>query len=133
MSLNPLNQEKEVRLATTALNMNISGIVTIAGPLRFPRYVEAEYTINGGGFQIGGGTVQGTPLSKLSSSGMPMGVQVLNVSGIYADIQFLGSWSGSFGSGIGSATDEGGPRTLLPMASGSIFSGGTLFTTWRGD
>ena len=125
MSLNPRNQPQTVETITTNVNLNSTGIVAIAGPLRFPRQVTARFHNNAAGGIVGGMTLAGSYAAAGALSGNPTSVQVVLVSGAAADIQFLAAASGVAESGLRS--DQ------TPAVSGLGYSGISLVVTWRGD
>ena len=127
MSLNPHNPPKTVTIVTTAISIDTSGIVAIAGPLRVPRDVRAEFFAASTAPILGGTLAAGTP-GGASASGPPYAVRVIQVSGQSASVQFF---YGNLSSLLSGVSQGGGVPS--PAQSGVGFSGGTLLTTWTGD
>ena len=124
MSLNPRNQPQTVEVITTNVTLNSTGVVAIAGPLRFPRQVTARFSNGAAPGIVGGRNLAGSYVGG-ALSGNPIATVVVLVSGASADIQFLGGASGGSQSGIVDAA--------LPIVSGLGYSGLNLVTTWVGD
>lgn len=124
VSLNPNNPPKQVAVAVTSVNLVASGIVTVTAPMRFPRRATAEYS-NTANALIGGELYVSTAPAAGGTSGMPHVVQVIQVSGIQADVQF---WGGNLSGAV-----SGVLQPPSPAISGAGYSGGTLTVTFWGD
>lgn len=106
MPFNPFNMEKLVRITSTSISLNTSGIVNVTVPLRVTRGATANYS----------------PRGVATASGMPANVQVVRTSGSTVEVQF------SVGRSGGLAFNDG-----VAVGSGPGYSGGTLEVVAFGD